>query len=146
MKKLISLTLSFFLLTVSATGALADDTDALYQSAEIEEAFLILSDDKGTAVLRFKITNQTLSNLTILGVNGPGNVKSQILVKVDDTKYVELGSISIASEESLDLTSSHMSIRLLELPDSFQKTGKIDLNIILSEGKLPFTAHIVNGS
>jgi len=49
MKKLISLILGFFLLTVSATGALADDTDTLYQSAEIEEAFLILSDDKRTA-------------------------------------------------------------------------------------------------
>ncbi|USG59553.1 hypothetical protein NBZ79_10165 [Sneathiella marina] len=146
MKNLISLYLSFFLLIVSTVGALANDTDNLYQSAEIEEASLTLSDDNETAVLRFKITNQTLSNLIILGVIGPYNVKSQILVKVDDTKYVELGSISIEPEESLDLTTSHMFIRLSDLPDGFQKTGKVELNIILSAGKLPFMAHITNGS
>lgn len=146
MKKLTSLILSFFLLTVSATGALADDTDTLYQSAEIERAFLVLSDDKGTAEIRFKITNQSSGRLTIIGVAGPHQIQSRILAQLDNQRFAELRSISLEPEETLDLTTSHMSIRLSGLPNSFQNPEKIDLRIILSEGELPFTAHIVNGS
>ena len=146
MGKLITLLLSFFLLSISAIGVLADDTNTLYQSAEIEEAFLNLSTDKGAAELHFKITNQSSGMLTIIGVTGLQQIQSRILARLDGERIAELKSISLEPEETLDLTTSHMSIRLSGLPDSFQNVEKVDLLIILSKGNLPFTAHIINGS
>jgi hypothetical protein len=146
MGKLNWIVLSVFLLTGTLINAQADDTDTVYQSAEIEEAFLIIPDDGEIAELHFKITNQSNGTLTILGVAGEEQIQSKIIARLDDERFTELGSISLGPEESLDLTTSHMSVWISGLSESLIKTGKVNLNIILSDGKLPFTAHVLNGS
>ncbi|MCR9215538.1 MAG: hypothetical protein NXI13_17635 [Proteobacteria bacterium] len=146
MGKLNWIVLSVFLLTGVLDNAQADDTDMVYQSAEIEEAFLIIPDDGGMSELHFKIINQSTSTLTILGVAGAEQIRSRIIARLDDERFTELGSISLGPEESLDLTTSHMSVWISGLSESLIKTGKVNLNIILSDGKLPFSAHILKGS
>ncbi len=146
MGKLTWIILSVFLLTVTTDNVQADDTDTVYQSAEIEEAFLIYPDDREIAELHFKITNQSTSTLTILGVAGAQQIRSRIIARLDDERFTELGSISLEPEESLDLTTSHISVWISGLSESLYKSGKVDLNIILADGKLPFTAHIIEDS
>lgn len=135
---------SIILVFILALGsnALADDTSANFQSAEIENAVLTLSDDGAYGDLRLRIVNNSSDKLTILGVMGAGNGQSFIMARLDDINYANLGSITLLSEESLDLTTSHMFIRLSDFEESLKVSQNIDLRLILSNGELPFSAHV----
>ncbi|WP_340151727.1 hypothetical protein [uncultured Sneathiella sp.] len=135
---------SIILVFILALGsnALADDTSANFQSAEIENAVLTLSDDGAYGDLRLRIVNNCSDKLTILGVMGAGNGQSFIMARLDDINYANLGSITLLSEESLDLTTSHMFIRLSDFEEPLKVSQNIDLRLILSNGELPFSAHV----
>lgn len=135
-----SIILIFFL--VFGSNVLADDTNANFQSAEIEDAVLTLSDDGAYGDLRLRIVNNSSGKLTILGVTGVGNGQSFIMARLDDINYANLGSITLLSEESPDLTTSHMFIRLSNFEGPLKVSQDIDLRLILSNGELPFSAHV----
>lgn len=117
---------------------LADD----YQSVLIENTHLIIEQGQNHGILEFRITNQSNSNLTILGVRGPNNEKSEILVKTGETEYADLDSITLAAEESIDLSTSHISMKLSGFVEQVRVDRKIDLILILSNGEIPFEAHV----
>ena len=124
------------------SNVLADDTNAIFQSAEIENAVLTLSDHGNYGDLQFRILNKSFNKLTILGVTGIGNEQSAIMARLDDINYANLGSITLLSEENLDLTTSHMFIRLSNIEESLKAGQSIKLKLILSNGELPFSAHV----
>ncbi len=135
-----SIFLIFFL--VFTPNVFADDTAANFQSAEIEDAVLTLSDNGDYGDLRFRILNKGFDKITILGVAGIGNEQSTIMARLDDANYADLGSITLLSEENLDMTTSHMFIRLSNIRESLKAGQSIILRLILSNGELPFSAHI----
>ncbi|MEH6527406.1 MAG: hypothetical protein V7723_15165 [Sneathiella sp.] len=142
MAKLLITFLFFGLMTSTITAAQADNLIADFQTAQIDDAHLELEEDEKTGVLSFRITNQALSNLTILGVGGPNNGESAILVRIDDTNYVELDSISLGREETLNLTTSHIFIKMSGFTEPISIHEKIKLVLRLSRGEIPFEAHV----
>lgn len=142
MRKLCIRSIILFLSLAFGSNVFADDTNANFQSAEIEDAVLTLSGDGAYGDLRLRIVNNSSGKLTVLGVTGPGNGQSFIMARLDDVNYADLGSITLLSEESLDLTTSHMFIRLSNIAEPLKAGRTIELRLILSNGELPFSAHI----
>ena len=130
------------ILTFSMTNIAQADDPTVFQSIEIEHAVLTPSKVGGTSTLRLFIRNESAGNLTIFGVESPSHRRSTILVKINDEGYSELASLPLAKEESLDMTSSHMIIQLAEIVRPLKMHEKIPLKLILSNGELPFTAHV----
>jgi copper(I)-binding protein len=120
----------------------ADDTNANFQSAKIEDAVLTLSSKGYYGDLRFHIFNNSLDKLTILEVTGAGNERSTIMARLDNVNYADLGSITLLSEESLDLTTSHIFIRLFDIEEPLKAGQTVKLRLILSTGEIPFSAHV----
>lgn len=128
--------------TFSMPNIAQADDPTVFQSIEIEHAALTPSKIGGISTLRLFIRNKSTGNLTILGVESPSHRRSIIRVKLNDEGYSELGSLPLVEAESLDLTTSHMIIQLAEILRPLKMHEKIPLTLILSNGKLPFTAHV----
>jgi copper(I)-binding protein len=139
---IISIFTAIFVLTLTKY-TLADDP-AIYQSVEIKDAVLTPSKKGEMSTLRFYIRNEGIDPVSILGVKGPGHRYSKILAKVTDKNYVKLGSLPLAQEESLDLTSSHVLIQLTETTQSYKLNDTVPLTLVLINGELPFVAHVSN--
>jgi hypothetical protein len=122
--------------------AFADNTDAYFQPAEIHDAVLTISNQGTSGDLRFRIVNNSPGKLTILGVTNTDNAQSRIMGRVDDKNYAELGSITLLREEDLDLTTTHVFVRLSNFKEPLEVGKIIDLSLVLSNGELPFSAHV----
>ena len=137
---IISLLLSLFLMYQAP--AFADNTDAYFQPAEIHDAVLTISNQGTSGDLRFRIVNNSPGKLTILDVTNTDNAQSRIMGRVDDKNYAELGSITLLREEDLDLTTTHVFVRLSNFKEPLEVGKIIDLSLVLSNGELPFSAHV----
>lgn len=142
MRKICSTLIFFTFSLVFIQNSFADDTDAYFQSAEIDSAEITISSNETSGNLRFRIVNNSSGKLTILGVTGAGDIHSKIMARIDDINYAELGSIPLLSEESLDMTTTHMFIHLFNIEEPLKIGQKIDLKLLLASGELPFSAHI----
>ena len=120
----------------------ASNNSVTYQSVDVQEATLTPSKDGLTAILRFKFRNETPETIVLLGAIAPSFGTSEILVKLSDQKTQKLASLSIPSEELLDLTTNHIFIKLSggKLLDRSQR--EITLRLALTSGELPFVAHV----
>ncbi|MEH6405247.1 MAG: hypothetical protein V7750_17870 [Sneathiella sp.] len=133
---------TFLIVIFSVSPAISDDALSLFQSARIEKAFLSPTKSDGSSILSFLITNESSENLTILGLTSPIHQNSKILVQLTEGNYVELESIPLASEEGLDMTSSHILIQLTNVTRPISENERINFTLVLTSGKLPFTAHV----
>lgn len=142
MSKLCSI---IFLLMISMAlqlPAFADNTDAYYQPAEIHDAVVKISSSGTSGDLRFRIVNSSLGKLTIIGVTNADDIQSKFMARIDDKNYVELGSITLLGEENLNLTTTHIFVRLSNFKEPLKVGETIDLRLALSNGELPFSAHV----
>lgn len=137
---IISLLVTVFL--ALQAPAFADNTDAYFQPAEIHDAVVTISNQDTSGDLRFRIVNSSSGKLTILGVSNVDNVQSKIMGRIDANNYTELGSITLLREENLDLTTTHIFIRLSNFREPLKVGEIIELKLVLSNGELPFSAHV----
>ncbi|MDF2366057.1 hypothetical protein [Sneathiella sp.] len=137
--------ITLLLLTLSMmlqTTAFADNTDAYFQPVEIHDAIVTISNQDTSGDLRFRIVNDSPGKLTIVGVTNTDNVQSKIMGRIDANNYTELGSITLLREENLDLTTTHIFIRLSNFREPLEIGQIIELKLVLSNGELPFSAHV----
>ncbi len=139
-----SLSIFVFIILISGISrqALSVNVTDDFQSVLIEDTHLIIEQGQNDGILEFRITNQSNSKLTILGVRGPNNEKSKILVKTGEAEYADLGSITLAAEESIDLSTSHIFMKLTGFVEPVRIDRKIDLVLVLATGEIPFAAHV----
>lgn len=124
------------------TPAIADNTDAYFQPVEIHDAVVTISDRVTSGDLRFRIVNSSPGKLTIVGVTNTDKVQSKIMGRIDNNNYAELGSITLLREENLDLTTTHIFVRLSNFKVPLKAGEIVDLRLVLSTGELPFSAHV----
>ncbi len=141
MKILLHPILVFLFLFQFPALAFADDP-SVYQTVEIEHAVIMPSKSSDKSLLKLFVRNVSSGNVTILGISSPSKAGATILVKVDENKYSELSSLTLTTEEGGDFTSSHMVFRLEDSFNSLKANKKLQLKLILSNGEIPFTAHI----
>ena len=134
--------LLLMLFLVHQAPAFADNTDAYFQPAEIHDAVVTISNQDTSGDLRFRIVNSSPGKLTILGVSNTDNVQSKIMGRIDAKNHTQLGSITLLREENIDLTTTHIFVRLSNFREPLKVGEIIELKLVLSNGELPFSAHV----
>ncbi|MEH6405524.1 MAG: hypothetical protein V7750_19290 [Sneathiella sp.] len=146
MGKSLRLLISFLTVITLATPAFAKDFIAVYQDAEIAKAVVSAGANKNVGTLQLKLTNTAVGSLTIIGVKGASHKNSKIVAQLGPAKYVELESLPILSEETLDMEDAGIFIQLHDMEASLKNGSVIELDLILLNGEMPFRAHVIKHS
>jgi copper(I)-binding protein len=108
--------------------AKADVSEELGSDIRIEAVAATAGPKGGMSRLRFRIVNDGLAGLHLLGIRTEVAEKAELIAKIGANAAVVMQSISIPSEETLDLTTSHLVYQLyplhrsLTLDDEFSIT------------------------
>lgn len=142
MGKTLTILLGLLLASVTIAQSQAQDFGAVFQEAQIEEATLSPTNEKGISTLRFRFTNLAIGDLTIIGVKGAGHANSRIMAELEPQKFVKLDSLLIPEEESLDMINAGIFVQLINMKKLVKSGDRIELKLVLTNGELPFTAQI----
>ena len=142
MGKFLTLFFGLFVSTFMSLPAKAMDYGTVFQEAEILEAIMSPANKDGISTLKLRFTNLALNNLTIVGVKSAHHSGSEIVAELDTEKFVTLDSLSVPAEETLDMEEAGISVHLLNMKTPYTHDGMIKLKLILTQGELPFKAHI----
>lgn len=142
MGKFLTLIFGLVLASLFTVPANAMDYGSVFQEAEIEKATVSPANPQGVSTLRLRFTNLALNNLTIIGVKSAHHSESEIMAELDPQKFVKLGSLSVPAEETLDMEEAGIFVYLKGMKAPVSPDGMIKLRLILTQGELPFEAHI----
>ena len=96
----------------------------------------------GATILRVRIVNDAAEPLILLGAEAQSVGASRILARTQHAGRAVLDSITIPSEEMLDLGSNHLLIELSNLKRPFRKGETISLALSFLRGTVPIEAHV----
>ncbi len=131
------------LFCLTAPNAFADDP-ARFQSAEIIDANMTSAEKGGVSLLKIRVRNAGIDALTILGVKGEWHQQSRIVADLGEGGYTTLETLYLPREEDLNLASTHILIYLENLRRSVKVGEKLNLQLVLAQGELPFSAHVID--
>lgn len=89
-----------------------------------------------TAVLKFRIQNNTSSVIQLLGVDSPISRNSQIMFNAGDGRNLPLGSLGVKPEQTLEFASSHMWIELSGITQTLMPGMHVPLRLKFTDGKV----------
>jgi copper(I)-binding protein len=125
-----------------APVARADASPERFGDVTIIDAAVQSAPQGGNSEVRFRLVNESAESLTIIGVDSGLVSGSKILARTGHGQMVDLGSISVPAEETLNLHSSHLKIELTNVKRELQTDDVISLNLVLMRGTIPFKAHV----
>lgn len=88
-----------------------------------------------SAVLKFSIHNNTGSIIHLLRVDTPVAAGSRIMFNAGDGRQLQLDSLGVKPEQTLDFTTSHMWIELTGLREKLRNGMHVPLRLIFNDGK-----------
>jgi len=139
MKRYISL---FLLLMVATQGAATDGTAILSSSILIEDVHLTSARTGEDSHLQFRIRNDSRERLVLLSVKSAYFTSTRIFARVSVSESVELESITIPADSTLDLGSSHLRIVIEHLESELPANATVPVQFQFSRGSLAVTAHV----
>ena len=96
----------------------------------------------GATILRARIVNDAAEPLILLGAEAKSVGTSRILARTRHAGRAVLDSITISSEEMLDLGSNHLLIELSDLKRPFRNGETVSLALSFLRGTVPIEAHV----
>lgn len=141
MKNIFIMGLSVIAQIISLQPVWADNVDALFQSVDIQGASYEIDAEAGTGRVKLMLVNQSASDLSVLGIHDQQGGNWYMQAKVTDRKSMELSSIVLAAEESLDFSTSHLQLNTRDILAQGAKSD-INLMLLLNTGEVPFLAHV----
>jgi len=128
---------------LNISPAWADNNAVDYLGLSVREAQLVQEPGIDQWRIKARISNDSTINLVILGVVLPGLMHSTpFKVKVAEGRYADLGSLTLAPEEQLDLSTSHILMAFNGADGLNRQPGDLTLKLHTTEGYLPFVAHL----
>ncbi len=137
----LALLVSFIAMVISPVVR-ADAAPDAYYGVTITNVAVQSASSGQNSELRFHIVNDSAASMTIIGVESGLLTGARILAQTGHGEPVDLGSISVAGEETLDLNSSHLKIELTGLKRDFKTDQIIPLSLVLVRGTIPIKAHV----
>lgn len=134
--------LASFLVLIAASNVKADSTPGTYNEVTITDVIVSIAPSGGKRKLRFRLTNETAENLTLIGITSQHISDAAILAQTSHSVPVKLSSFPILTEETLDLYSSHLKIELSGLEESFVSGTIVPLTLNLLRGGIPIFSHV----
>lgn len=134
--------LASFIVLIAVSNVKADSTPDTYNEVTITDVTVSSAPSGGKSELRFRLTNESAENLTLIGVTSQHISDAAILAQTSHGTPVKLSSFPILTEETLDLYSSHLKIELSGLKERFVSGTIVPLTLNLLRGGIPIFAHV----
>lgn len=96
----------------------------------------------GTAILSFRIVNESQVGLHLIGVSTPIAKKVTLLASTGGGEKTKLGSIAIPATETLDLTTTHLRYELSLLTRKLVIGDDFPVRFEFSNGSLTVRVHV----
>lgn len=96
---------------------------------------LIEPRDGLTAILKFRIHNNTGSIIHLLRVETPVATSSKIMFNAGDGRQLQLDSLGVKPEQTLDFATSHMWVELIGLHEVLRSGMHIPLRLVFTAGQ-----------
>ena len=112
---------------------LADEETETYDSIIVENAFVEVKGTTAPLRLKFDISNLSSSVLTLEGVRTDRFEKANLYMRLPGKGVVEVDSLTILKEETLELGSSHIVVELRTPNRAFKPGEKIEFELLFSD-------------
>jgi len=136
------LSLVSLIIMMTASNLSADAIPDRYNAVTITDAMVLAAPSGENSALHFRLVNESSETLTLIGVTSEHISGAKILAQTSHGIPVNLGSITIRVEETLNLHSFHLKIVLTGLKRSFLHGQVVPLTLIMSRGSIPINAHV----
>ncbi len=127
-------------MTIHATAG--DGTALLTSSATIDDVHLTSALVGKDSELRFKLRNESGTPLVLLAAGSPLARSSRLLARVSTSEWVEIDSITIPADSTLDLGSSHLRIVLEDVKETLRIDATVPISLRFVRGALNVDAHV----
>jgi len=135
---LASIALIFFLNSTAS----ADEVTETYDGIIVEQAFVQTNLGIPNSQLRLKISNLTSGDLTLTSISTEWFEEAKILVRMPGKGLIEVDTLSILQEETLELDTSHLVIELRNLKRAIKKGDKIEFELFFANQTVPVLADV----
>ena len=139
MKRYISL---LMLLLVATQGAATNGSAISNSSFSVKDVHLKSSKTGEDSHLQFRIRNDSRDGLILLSVKSIYFPSASILARVGAREWVEIGSIAIPAESTLDLGSSHLRIVIERLKLELPANATVPVEFEFNRGSVTVNAHV----
>lgn len=126
----------------ASTAAIADAAPENLYGLTIEDARVTAAQLGGDTVLRIRIVNDSAEPLVFIGAESEEFRASKILARTQHDGPAVLESVPIPVEETLDLASNHLLLKLSGLRREIQSGETVSLNLSFLRGSVPIQAHV----
>lgn len=134
--------ISALLAMAASTAAIADAAPENLYGLRIEDARVAAAQVGGDSVLRVQIVNEGAEPLLFLGAQSEIFGASIILARTQHSGPAVLESVTVPVEETLDLASNHLLVKLSGLRREFNAGETVSLNLSFLRGTVPIQAHV----
>jgi len=126
--------------SVSVAGN-ADESTEHIDGLVVENATISTAGRGGTVYLRFKITNDSRTPVTLHSIRSP--MSSDIQIVIIDPSYGprRISDLSILREETLNLASSHIRVELRNTNRSIEPDTLVPFELIFRRSSMHAEAH-----
>jgi len=134
--------LVMFVTMLAITQTYADELSESYDGIVVEGAYVQTDDKVPVSILKLKISNFSSNNLTLIGVEAEKFTNARLLMNDFKNGIIQIESLSILQEETLNLDTSHIWIELSGLKRAIQAGEKIEFDLLFAAGKVRANADI----
>ena len=132
----------FLLSSLTAASGYADEPDLYFGNVIVVEATATAAPAGGYSKLRFKLINNGSQSVHFLGIETDIAEDAKLFAHLGAENWAMLESISVPSDELLDLHSSHLYVPLGPLRRSLKEGEVFDARLKLVSTEIPTIFHV----
>jgi len=122
--------------------AYADEETETYDGIVVEQAFVQTDQATPYPLLSLNISNFSSNDLTLMGISTEWFETTNLLIRMPNKGLVEVDTLSILQEETLNLDTSHIVIELRKLTRAIKEADKIEFKLLFANRTIPVLADI----
>ena len=131
------------LLTAAAQGAADDGTTFLSSSISVEDIHLSTARVGEVAHLQLRIRNDSTEQFTLMSAESTRFSSARFMARVGEGQWVEVGSVTIPADSTLDLGSSHLRVVIERLESNLVVNATVPILLNFVRGSLAVTAQVM---
>lgn len=128
--------------TLAPTWSHADEIVDLTNTVRVEAATATPAPAGGHTIVRFKIVNDGPTGIHLIGITTPLARQARLRARVGTAEVVDIGSIGVGPEATLDLTTSHLWYELYPLDRELVEGESFPVRFDFGIGQLSVPVHV----
>lgn len=130
------------LVTTVAAQASADEPRDLGGQVRVEGAVATPGVKGGRSQIRFRIVNESRSELHLVGISTPVAGFAELVARLGPRETTKLESIGVPADEVLDLTTSHLRYEIYPLRTELTAGDEFPITLNLVQWSVTVPVHV----